>query len=65
MAKHLLGASDTDPDSIDWRFIERYTAGFESCQLQLLSKAFSQTRAQSSQLPIFSGLSPSAFTRVA
>ena len=56
MAKHLLGASDTDPDAIDWRFIERYTAGFESCQLQLLSKAFSQTRAQPSQLPIFSGL---------
>src|SRR5260221_425345 len=29
-AKHLLEASETDPDAIDWRFIERYTARFAS-----------------------------------
>jgi anaerobic selenocysteine-containing dehydrogenase len=29
VAKHLLEAAKTDPEAIDWRFIEQYTAGFD------------------------------------
>src|SRR5882724_9972823 len=30
LAKHLLEASESDPEAIDRHFIERYTAGFDA-----------------------------------
>jgi anaerobic selenocysteine-containing dehydrogenase len=47
VAKHLLEASDTNPDAIDWRFIERYTAGFESYQKLLENTAREDIELQS------------------
>src|SRR5258708_12818965 len=47
VAKHLLEASDTDPDAIDWRFIERYTAGFESYQKLLKNTSWEDIELQS------------------
>jgi molybdopterin-dependent oxidoreductase alpha subunit len=41
VAKHLLEGSNTDPNAIDWRFIERFTTGFESYQ-QLLKNTSSE-----------------------
>ena len=47
VAKHLLEVSDTDPDAIDWRFIERYTAGFESYQKLLKNTSWEDIELQS------------------
>src|SRR5260221_6759820 len=47
VAKHLLEASETDPDAIDWRFIERYTAGFESYQTLLENTFLAEIQPQS------------------
>jgi molybdopterin-dependent oxidoreductase alpha subunit len=47
VAKHLLEASETDPDAIDWRFIERYTAGFESYQTLLENTSWEEIELQS------------------
>src|SRR5882762_4163900 len=47
VAKHLLEASDIDPDAIDWRFIERYTAGFESYQKLLKNTSWEDIELQS------------------
>jgi molybdopterin-dependent oxidoreductase alpha subunit len=47
IAKHLLEASETDPDAIDWRFIERYTTGFESYQTLLKQTSWEDIELQS------------------
>jgi Molybdopterin oxidoreductase len=47
VAKHLLEASETAPDPIDWRFIERYTAGFESYQTLLKNTSWEEIELQS------------------
>jgi molybdopterin-dependent oxidoreductase alpha subunit len=47
VAKHLLEASDTDPNAIDWRFIERHTAGFESYQKLLKNTSWEDIELQS------------------
>ena len=47
VAKHLLEASATDPDAIDWRFIERNTAGFESYQSLLKNTSWEEIELQS------------------
>ena len=35
VAKHLLEAAKTDPNAIDWHFIEQYTAGFDAFRVTL------------------------------
>jgi molybdopterin-dependent oxidoreductase alpha subunit len=47
VAKHLLEASQTDPDAIDWRFIERFTAAFESYQALLKETPWEEIELQS------------------
>jgi molybdopterin-dependent oxidoreductase alpha subunit len=47
VAKHLLEASDTDPDVIDWRFIERFTAGFDSYRQLLKNTSWEDIELQS------------------
>ena len=47
VAKHLLEASQTDPDAIDWRFIERFTAAFESYQALLKKTPWEEIELQS------------------
>jgi anaerobic selenocysteine-containing dehydrogenase len=47
VAKHLLKVSETDPDTIDWRFIERYTAGFDSYQTLLKNTSWEDIELQS------------------
>jgi hypothetical protein len=48
---HLLMSNSIYLKPVDW-----LRNNYPFRQLQLLSKTFSQTRAQPSQLPIFSGL---------
>ena len=47
VAKHLLEASEADPDAIDWRFVERYTAGFDSYQTLLKNTSWEDIELQS------------------
>jgi molybdopterin-dependent oxidoreductase alpha subunit len=47
VAKHLLEASETDPDAIDWRFVERYTEGFDSYQTLLKNTSWGDIKLQS------------------
>jgi molybdopterin-dependent oxidoreductase alpha subunit len=47
VTKHLLEASSTDPDAIDWRFVERYTGGFESYQTLLKNTSWEEIELQS------------------
>jgi molybdopterin-dependent oxidoreductase alpha subunit len=47
VAKHLLDASATDPGAIDWRFIERNTAGFESYRTLLKNTSWEEIELQS------------------
>src|SRR5215831_510384 len=47
VAKHLLEASQTDPDAIDWRFIERNTAGFDSYQTLVKNTSWEEIELQS------------------
>src|SRR6516164_2025152 len=47
VAKHLLEASETDPDAVDWRFVERYTAGFDSYQTLLKNTSWAEIELQS------------------
>src|SRR5215469_11785452 len=47
IAKHLLEASETDPDAIDWRFIERYTAAFDSYLRLLKNTSWADIELQS------------------
>src|SRR5216683_4882346 len=47
VAKHLLETAETDPNAIDWRFIERYAAGFESYQATLEKTSWEELVRQS------------------
>ena len=47
VAKHLLEASQKDPEAIDWRFIERFTKGFDSYQMLLKNSSWEDLELQS------------------
>ena len=47
MAKHLLEAAKTDPNAIDWRFIEEYTAGFDAYRVTLENTSWEALMRQS------------------
>jgi molybdopterin-dependent oxidoreductase alpha subunit len=47
VAKHLLEASQHDPEAIDWRFIERFTKGFDSYQTLLKNSSWEEIELQS------------------
>jgi molybdopterin-dependent oxidoreductase alpha subunit len=47
VAKHLLDAAKTAPDAIDWRFIERYTAGFDAYRATLEKTSWEELVRQS------------------
>jgi molybdopterin-dependent oxidoreductase alpha subunit len=47
VAKHLWEAAKTDRDAIDWQFIEKYTAGFESYKTTLEKTSWGELERQS------------------
>ena len=47
VAKHLLEAAKTDPEAIDWRFIEEYTAGFDAYRVTLENTSWEELVRQS------------------
>jgi molybdopterin-dependent oxidoreductase alpha subunit len=47
VAKHLVEAARTDPDAIDWKFIDAYTAGFEAYKAVLERTSWEELERES------------------
>lgn len=47
IAKHLIEASKTDREAIDWQFIESYTAGFEAYRATVENVSWEELERQS------------------
>ncbi|HUA65356.1 MAG TPA: FdhF/YdeP family oxidoreductase [Alphaproteobacteria bacterium] len=47
IAKHLLEAAKSDPEAIDWQFIENYTAGFEAYRAAVEMVSWEELERQS------------------